>query len=191
MREKCHNHPQRNALNFCHSCGRYFCSECLTEGETYYYCHSEECQSFLQSELKQVEVNKPLIPYASQDRRFVNHVVDGVVMVPATLLAAFLTDSIVGSTGMALLFAPAAVFFFYYFIFEVALQRTPAKFITGTKVIMPDGTKPSISAFSKRTLCRFVPFEPLSGIHKGIWWHDRWSGTQVVRIRDMVVTKNT
>ena len=129
-----------------------------------------------------------MIPYALQDRRLINYLVDGIITLPAAILAAFSTDSIMGS--MALLFAPFAAYFVYYFIFEVAFQRTPAKFITGTKVIMPDGTKPNVFAILKRTLFRLVPFDPLSGIYKSIWWHDRWSGTQVSRIKDIVITDN-
>ncbi len=68
---------------------------------------------------------------------------------------------------------------FYYFIFEVAFQRTPAKFITRTKVVTLDGAKPDAAAIAVRTLTRFVPFEPFSGVLDS-WWHDRWSKTEVV-----------
>ena len=59
VKEKCYNHPERDALSRCHLCGRYFCSECLTKGAEYYYCHSEQCQVALQSELKKIEESKP------------------------------------------------------------------------------------------------------------------------------------
>ncbi len=70
--------------------------------------------------------------------------------------------------------------FCYYGFFESVFQRTPAKFITGTKVLMLDGTKPNFNTIAARTVSRFVPFEPLSG-NKGTWWHDRWTQTLVVR----------
>lgn len=76
--------------------------------------------------------------------------------------------------------------FLYYFVFEAAFQRTPAKFITGTKVVMINGSKPDAGTIAKRTLSRFVPFEPLSG-SKGIWWHDRWTRTRVVGVGKTVV----
>lgn len=41
--EKCTNHPEKNALSFCHSCNRSFCKDCLVEGPQYYYCKSEVC----------------------------------------------------------------------------------------------------------------------------------------------------
>ena len=72
--------------------------------------------------------------------------------------------------------------FFYYFIFETLWQRTPAKFITGTKVITYSGEKPSTMRILFRTLLRFVPFEQLSfGKAKVRGWHDKWSGTYVIR----------
>jgi len=76
--------------------------------------------------------------------------------------------------------------FLYYFVFESAFQKTPAKFITCTKVVMINGSKPDTNTIAKRTLSRFVPFELLSG-SKGTWWHDRWTKTRVVRVGKTVV----
>jgi len=43
MEHYCKNHPNKKALSLCHSCGEYFCSDCLTEGKEYYYCKNNEC----------------------------------------------------------------------------------------------------------------------------------------------------
>jgi hypothetical protein len=76
--------------------------------------------------------------------------------------------------------------FFYYFAFETLWQRTPGKFITGTKVLTYDGTKPAAKTIALRTMVRFVPFEPLSLLGKEAYgWHDKWSGTVVVRTKTM------
>jgi len=40
---KCINHPERDAINFCHGCKKYLCKSCLIEGPRYYYCNSESC----------------------------------------------------------------------------------------------------------------------------------------------------
>ena len=73
--------------------------------------------------------------------------------------------------------------FFYFFLCEVLWQRTLAKLITGTKVVTVYGTKPTFDAIGMRTLLHFVPFEPLSFLGKNPGgWHDRWSGTVVVRV---------
>ena len=75
-----------------------------------------------------------------------------------------------------------SLLFLYYFIFEVTLNRTPAKYITRIKVVMDDGTKPKAKAIFIRTLCRFIPFEMLSFLShsKPIGWHDRFSKTRVI-----------
>jgi uncharacterized RDD family membrane protein YckC len=74
--------------------------------------------------------------------------------------------------------------FLYYFIFESIWQRTPAKFITGTKVVTCDGTKPTPGTIMKRTLIRFVPFEAFSFLGERVYgWHDRWSGTYVIKAK--------
>ena len=50
MSERCFNHPEKPALNICHSCNQYFCEECLIAGEEFYYCNKEKCQSMLNEE---------------------------------------------------------------------------------------------------------------------------------------------
>jgi len=56
MKEKCHTHPDRNALSFCHSCGKHYCEECLTDGGEYYYCKEEKCQNDKAQETSRIEV---------------------------------------------------------------------------------------------------------------------------------------
>ena len=72
----------------------------------------------------------------------------------------------------------------YYFIFEFFTQRTPGKYITGTKVIANDGTKPGAVALVKRTLARLIPIDPLTfdNTLSGCW-HDSLSRTIVVGIK--------
>jgi hypothetical protein len=45
--ETCVNHPDREALSLCHSCGKYYCKECLYEGKEYYYCKDTACSEIL------------------------------------------------------------------------------------------------------------------------------------------------
>jgi uncharacterized RDD family membrane protein YckC len=73
---------------------------------------------------------------------------------------------------------------FYYFIFETIWQRTPGKFITGTKVVTSTGGKPSVGTIAIRSLIRFFPFNGLSFLTKRVYgWHDRWSGTYVIKAK--------
>jgi uncharacterized RDD family membrane protein YckC len=72
----------------------------------------------------------------------------------------------------------------YYTFFEGLFARTPAKWIFGTKVVALDGSEPTAGAIVIRSLCRFIPFEPLSffgSARNG--WHDRLSDTRVVSLR--------
>ena len=69
----------------------------------------------------------------------------------------------------------------YYFFFETLWQRTPGKWITGTKVVREDGTKPTTGQILGRTFARIIPFEAFSFFGANtIGWHDRFSGTLVV-----------
>jgi len=76
------------------------------------------------------------------------------------------------------------IMLFYYFIFEATTQRSPAKFITGTKVITFEGEKPSAGTILKRTFCRMIPFNPFSFLGEvGKGWHDSISDTFVINIK--------
>jgi len=69
----------------------------------------------------------------------------------------------------------------YLFTMEVTTQRTVGKYITGTMVVMEDGTKPEPRAVILRALCRVLTIEALSFIREvPRGWHDTASGTYVV-----------
>jgi hypothetical protein len=55
MNERCFNHPDKKSLAPCHSCKKYFCEECLTEGREYYYCGDEQCQALKNQEDQRFE----------------------------------------------------------------------------------------------------------------------------------------
>ncbi|AZA90866.1 RDD family [Chryseobacterium nakagawai] len=72
----------------------------------------------------------------------------------------------------------------YYFLMENYFDgKTVSKYITGTKVISTDGTKPTTQQITYRTLSRIVPFDGLSflGING---WHDSWSDTRVINLKN-------
>lgn len=73
------------------------------------------------------------------------------------------------------------LWFAYYIAFEMVLQRTPGKFVTGTLVIGLDGSKPSVSQIAKRAYTRFVPWDFLTAFRKDRFMlHDQKSFTHVV-----------
>lgn len=93
------------------------------------------------------------------------------------------TESLASFGALFLLYPiQIAIALLYYVISESFWQRTPAKFITRTKVVMMDGTKPSFGTILLRTVVRWVPLEALSFVGRGhpAGWHDRWSHTFVV-----------
>lgn len=140
---------------------------------------------------------------ASKTRRFANHIIDMILFRLLLFPTWFLIGYFIGYFAAILGLSDAdsvnwltdpivdmsltiASLFVYYFAFEAIWQRTPAKFITGTKVVNCDGTKPTARTIALRTLARLVPFEPFSFLGKEVYgWHDKWSGTAVVRAKTM------
>ena len=124
---------------------------------------------------------------ASLGTRFLNSLIDGIVInvlifLTFILLAPILISSNTQQISPLISYSISFIFYLtYYVFFEGLFQRTPAKFITSTKVITGNGEKPDFSVIFIRTLIRLVPFEALSflfGDSNG--WHDRWSKTAVV-----------
>jgi len=79
-----------------------------------------------------------------------------------------------------------AVCLIYYVPQEALWGKSLAKFITGTRVVSADGTRPRFSQIFWRTVSRLIPFEPFSflfGGNKPVGWHDKWSNTRVIMDR--------
>lgn len=72
----------------------------------------------------------------------------------------------------------------YYAVVEsVTGGRSVGKYVTKTKAINQYGQRLDIGTVLKRTLCRIIPFDPLSflgSVPRG--WHDSLSDTYVVDI---------
>lgn len=73
---------------------------------------------------------------------------------------------------------------FYYFIFEYAMQASPAKAILKRVVVDEYGNKPTAKQILQRSFARIVPFEALSCLSEQ-GWHDTWSKTIVLRKKDL------
>jgi len=76
--------------------------------------------------------------------------------------------------------------FLYYFIMESLTAQTIGKMITRTMVVNRYGEKPIWYEVALRSLCRFIPFVPLSFIPSGISWYDKISQTYVKQ-RDPII----
>lgn len=117
-------------------------------------------------------------------KRFIHLVVDSTIFY---FLAAIITLIVFPKYYEPIDIAPRALLLYYFtyvvswFVFEYVFQRTPGKFLTGTKVVAIDGTKPTIKAILIRTLCRFIPFEFISYLGSNKFgMHDSISKTRVV-----------
>jgi len=103
--------------------------------------------------------------------RFTNYALDSAV-----------SAMVIGAMGTAdgSFVASYLVYFAYYCGFEAFTGKSPAKWLTRTRVITNRGTRPTLGVVFKRTLVRMIPFEPLSYLGRGRGWHDRWTETRVV-----------
>lgn len=125
-------------------------------------------------------------------KRFLNFILDIIIF----NISSFIFGIVLGITGLYFIiegmgdwFLGITIVVLYYVIFESIWSKTPAKFITKTRVITEYGEKPNFKTILIRTLVRFVPFEAFSFLTSGRprGWHDRWSKTIV--IDDMSTSK--
>jgi uncharacterized RDD family membrane protein YckC len=185
MEGYCSVHPTRPALSVCHACDRSFCSDCLDEGDEYYYCRDEACHAELHKEAVRVagqreqESAKAGIP-----KRICNFYVDNfvILLLPFPFLQwrwAWVFDH-----QLLACLAMSGLWFIYYFALERCFQRTVAKFITGTVVLSLDGSKTTSRQIFPRTLSRLIPLDPYLWKDKRCL-HDWTSGTRVFNTRSV------
>ena len=75
-----------------------------------------------------------------------------------------------------------ATMFIYYLATEALFARSFGKYLTGTIVVMENGSKPDFQTILIRTANRLIPFEFLTFLKNGArGWHDSNSQTYVVR----------
>jgi ABC-2 type transport system permease protein len=116
---------------------------------------------------------------ASQARRFIAFAIDMVICHVLFLLTGLGKNMTPGAAA-----AYIAIILVYYVIMESLSGRTIGKFITRTVAVTEGGYAPSFGAVCLRTLCRFIPLEPLSIFFgkENLMWHDKLSGTEVIEL---------
>lgn len=94
------------------------------------------------------------------------------------ILDLIITDNIFINYLIGTIFGSA-----YYVIIETNTQgKSVGKYITNTKVVTLDDQVPDFNTLATRSLCRYIPFNPLSFIGEdSIGWHDSISKTKVVK----------
>jgi len=122
--------------------------------------------------------------------RFLNFTIDMIVWLILAYLLSIIIDLFVQSYDQFLLQLFGYIFIFgtfiaYYAIMEIKFQKTVGKFITKTKVVKIDGTKPENSDIIGRTFCRLIPFDRISFLFVKNGFHDYLSKTKVVK--DIIV----
>lgn len=126
---------------------------------------------------------------ASASRRFWTFVVDqiaiwiGLLILQIAYGVAYGIDALEALNGIKWWGICIAFYVLYYVSFEVISGRTLGKVLTGTRVVTTSGLALSLPTAFVRTLCRLLPFEPMSFSLGETWWHDSLSRTQVVRSR--------
>ncbi len=135
---------------------------------------------------------------ASQNRRFVNFIIDSV----ATRFLFFGGVLMLGSaysiangdqltSGSRLVLAVLGgllgivILALYFIVCEATFGVTLGKLVTGTRVVDASGGKPSFGQIVGRSFARIFPLEPFSFLFGDTTtgWHDTLSGTRVVRTR--------
>ncbi|MFY0601751.1 MAG: RDD family protein [Cyclobacteriaceae bacterium] len=77
-------------------------------------------------------------------------------------------DSTTGTFAIIAFIVLMAFVFLYPWVMETLTGKTIGKYITRTKIIKPDGSKPTAINILGRTLCRFIPFDVFRAIWEGI-----------------------
>lgn len=153
----------------------------------------DRCDSFEEDSTLVTNYNKLKLKgkgeIASSGKRFANYLIDTI----GYLILCFIIGIYIAFTSPELLDRISKeksltgyvfsflCFYFYYFGLEALTGMTLGKLITGTKVVNEEGLKPGIMDLALRTICRFIPFEPLSLLGEDkLGWHDTLSKTKVV-----------
>ena len=144
--------------------------------------------------------------YASMQQRFVNYIVDMIMLVFMFILLGMVSviiGDLLGSkkvinfiagldkNQIALYTVTFIVTLIYYNLFEILSARTIGKLITKTIVVDENGEKPHSDRILIRSLCRLIPFNPFSVLVMGIGWHDMLSKTYVVDKKMLEQSKRT
>ncbi len=119
---------------------------------------------------------------ASVGSRFANYIIDLVIFYVLSIATGLIFANFLSSAGMGALYVITyLLFLIYYTLMEGATQgKTVGKMITGTVAVRNDGEPFTFYDSMVRSLCRLIPFEPLSAFG-GNPWHDKWTNTRVIR----------
>lgn len=118
-------------------------------------------------------------------KRAIHFIVDTLAFIIMGLLLAMIIGiffdaalpSDLGFLGYLYMFM---VYFIYYTFMESKYQKTIGKFITKTKVVTLNGSRPTSADITRRTLLRLTPFDRISFLFTPNGFHDKLSDTRVI-----------
>lgn len=127
---------------------------------------------------------------ANKGLRFLNYLIDLVAVIFILAIVLIILSFTLEALGLTIseesivfdLFIYVLVVIIYFLIEFVTKGRSLGKLITGTKVVMIDGTEPTTKDYFVRNLCRIIPFDAFTFLGEN-GWHDKISKTTVVRKR--------
>ena len=126
---------------------------------------------------------------ASKLKRFFNSIIDTLLLYSSVILLILSTVSDSSNRGglesreLVIVLLPWLLlvgFPGYYIFCEYNFGKTLGKYLTKTKVVALDGSKPTFQKVLIRTLCRLIPYEAISFLFYESGLHDRISKTMVV-----------
>ena len=123
--------------------------------------------------------------------RFANYLIDLIAMLILIIIIAVICELMGFSFVyyfeqnplMDRVFSAAFYFLFMSFQEIVFNGRSLGKLITGTMVVMEDGSTPTSQNYLIRNLCRLIPFDAVSYLFS-TGWHDSISKTRVVNKKE-------
>ena len=139
--------------------------------------------------------DKPWAQEAVTGERFVNYLIDAAAFFIFFFGINFLIGFIAAANGHIAtvharstfekitdsLFIYLLYVIFYFFCEGASHGRSIGKLVTRTKTVKSDGSPISWEDAFTRSLCRLIPFDPLSAF-SGHPWHDELSKTKVIKL---------
>jgi len=132
------------------------------------------------------QIEKVDINVVNSGIRFLNFLIDFIVIIILALIISFIIGLFVQPTDQGLIqiigyILILGTFIGYYAIMEIKFQKTLGKFVTKTKVVKMDGEKPENGDIITRTFCRLIPFDRISFLFTKNGFHDFLSKTKVIK----------
>lgn len=127
--------------------------------------------------------NHVFINMASGGKRFANFIIDTIIAYVLVFLFSVVFAAMLFEGGgedgssafVGLMFYVIWYVFYviYYWAMESLTGKTVGKYITRTKIVKEDGSKPENINILGRSLCRLIPFEAFSYLgSESRGWHD-------------------